>query len=256
MKSVVCAAGAAVCALGLPCVLPASASAQVADWTQGWSGQATIYGWLPAINGSQEGPDGQPLVDLDTSDVLSALDMAFMGAAEFRKDKFGILFDAVYADLSADGTWVQNRVTTEVGTKLGFYTAAVSWRFYDAGGAFVDVYGGARYFDTKVDFKLGTTNLGTASFSKSLNWTDGIVGIRGGMPLSERWSIAGFADVGGFDAGSDLSWEVYGGANYAFAERWAGAIGYRYISIEKSVTDRATLDIDIQGPLFGITYKF
>ena len=36
----------------------------------------------------------------------------------------------------------------------------------------------------------------------------------------------------------------------------AGIIGYRYVSIEKAVTDRATLDIDIQGPLFGIAYKF
>ena len=51
------------------------------------------------------------------------------------------------------------------------------------------------------------------------------------MPLSERWTVSGFADVGGFDGSSDLSWEVYGGANYAFAERWAGTIGYRYMSI-------------------------
>ena len=76
------------------------------------------------------------------------------------------------------------------------------------------------------------------------------------MPLSDRWSIAGFADVGGFDGSSDLSWELYGGTNYAFSDSWQGTLGYRYVSIEKEVTDRAGLDIDIQGPLFGITYKF
>lgn len=254
MNSIIRAAGAA-CAFGLSGLLPTDASAQMADLTRGWSGQVTIYGWLPVINGSQEGPDGQPLVDLDTSDVLSALDMAFMGAAEFRKGKFGLLFDAVYADLSNNGTWVQNRVETEVGTKVGFYTAAVSYRVYEESRAFVDVYGGARYFDTSASFDLDATNLGQ-SFSKSMNWTDGIIGLRGGMPLSERWSLSGFADVGGFDAGSDLSWEVYGGANYAFADHWAGTIGYRYVSVEKAVTERAALDIDIQGPLFGISYKF
>jgi opacity protein-like surface antigen len=244
-----------ICAFGLSSLLPVSASAQMADWIQGWTGQATLYGWLPVINGSQEGPSGQPLVDLDTSDVLSALDMAFMGAAEFRKGKFGLLFDAVYADLSNDGKWVQNRVDTKVGTKVGFYTAAVSYRVYDQERTFVDVYGGARFFDTSASFDLGGTNF-ARSFSKDLNWTDGIVGLRGGMPLSEKWSLAGFADVGGFDAGSDLSWEVYGGANYAFAEHWAGTLGYRYVSIEKAVTERAALDISIQGPLFGVTYKF
>jgi opacity protein-like surface antigen len=254
MRSLACAFGTLL-AFGLPC-LPAPAAAQAADWTQGWSGQATLYAWLPVINGAQEGPDGQPLIDLDTADVLSALDMAFMGNVQFQKDRLGFFLDAVYADLSTDGTWLQNRVTTEVGTKLGFYTAALSWRLYDVDGGFFDVYGGARYFDATVDFKLGTANLGAASFSKSLSWTDGIVGIRGGLPLSERWSISGFADVGGFDAGSDLSWELYGGANYAFADRWSAVLGYRYVSIEKSVTDRATLDIDLLGPVLGIAYRF
>ncbi len=254
MQAFTKAAGAALLAFGLSA---AAASAQVADWSQGWSGQATIYAWLPAINGSQEGPDGQPLVDLDNWSVLEALDMAFMGAAEIRKDRFGLLFDAVYADLGTDGTWVQNRVKTSLNTKLGFYTAAAFYRVYDVDRKFVDVYGGARYFDTKAtfDLKLPGQNFKDSTDAK-LDWTDGIIGVRGGMPLSEHWSVSGFADVGGFDSGSDLSWEVYGGANYAFADHWAGIIGYRYISIEKQVTSRAALDINIQGPLLGITYKF
>jgi opacity protein-like surface antigen len=243
-------------ALALLGLAPSAASAQVADWTQGWSGQATLYLWLPTINGSQEGPDGQPLIDLSNADVLSALDMAFMGSAIFQKDKFGILLDAVYADLSTDGEWVQNRVNTDVKTKLGFYTAAAMYRVYEADRSFVDLYGGIRYFNTSLDFKLSTANLGSADLTKSLDWTDGIIGVRGGTPLSEHWSVAGFADVGGFDGSSDLSWEVYGGANYAFNDSWQGTIGYRYVSIQKQVTDRAALDIDIQGPLLGITYKF
>jgi hypothetical protein len=27
-------------------------------WAQPWNGSATIYGWVPAIQGSQEGRDG------------------------------------------------------------------------------------------------------------------------------------------------------------------------------------------------------
>jgi opacity protein-like surface antigen len=253
VSSSVRAAAAALCALGLSTT---AATAQVADWTQGWSGQATLYAWLPVINGSQEGPDGEPLIDLDTSDVLSALDMAFMGSAQFRKDKLGILLDAVYAKLSTDGTWVQRRVDTETETKLGFYTAALSYRLYDDSRGFVDVYGGARYFDTTVDFKIGSANLGQASFSKSLSWTDAIVGLRGGVSLNDRWSLSGFADYGGFDGAKDQSWELYAGANYAFSPRWEGVLGYRYVSIQKEVTSRAALDIDIQGPVLGVTYKF
>ena len=71
----------------------------------------------------------------------------------FQKDNFGIILDAVYAKLGTDGTWVQNRVKTETDTKLGFYTAALSYRVDDDPKGFVDVYGGARYFDTTVEFK-------------------------------------------------------------------------------------------------------
>ena len=99
---------------------------------------------------------------------------------------------------------------------------------------------------------------GTTLISRdtSVDWVDPIVGVRGAIALSERWTLSGFTDVGGFDGSSDLSWEVYGGANYAFAERWAGAIGYRYMSILYEASERATLDIEVQGPVLGITYKF
>jgi opacity protein-like surface antigen len=247
---------AAMATVGTALLWGAAGSAQTADWEQGWSGQATLYGWLPVINGSQEGPDGQPLVDLDSSDVLSALDMAFMGSAIIQRGKFGLLLDAVYADLGTDGSWVQNRVDTSTTTKLGMYTAAAMYRAYEDPKWFADVYAGARYFDTSIDFKIGTARLGQASFSSDLTWTDFIVGVRGGVSLTDRWELTGFADYGGFDGSDNTSWQLYGGANYAFSDRWVGTLGYRYVSIEKRVNSRAALDIDMQGPLLGITYKF
>ena len=240
------------------CMTPAAASAQVADWTQGWSGQATIYGWIPTITGAQEGRDGEPIVNLDSADVLSALDMAFMGAAELRNGKFGLLLDVVYADLSSDGDGVfpdrPNAIRTEVGTKLTMFTLASSYRVYEVDRSFVDLYAGGRFYDVDLSFSA-ENNRHQLAADTSVSWGDAIVGVRGAMPLSERWTVSGFADVGGFDGSSDLSWELYGGANYAFSERWAGTIGYRYMSILYEA-NKATLDIDIQGPLLGITYRF
>ena len=239
-------------------MLAPAAMAQVPDWTQGWSGQVTIYGWIPTVTGAQEGRDGEPVVNLDGADVLSALDMAFMGAAEVRKDKFGLLFDIVYADLSADGDGVfpdrPNAIRTEVGTKLTMITAAASYRVYETERSFVDLYAGARSYDVDLSFSAKNPRF-DLSADADVSWVDGIVGVRGATPLTERWSVSGFADVGGFDGASDLSWEVYGGANYAFADAWAGTIGYRYMSILYEA-DRATLDINVQGPVLGVTYKF
>jgi len=240
-------------------LLPTEVSAQVADWTQGWSGQATLYGWFPTITGAQEGRDGRPIVDLDAEDILKALDFGFMGTAEVRNGKFGLLLDVVYVDLSQDGNGLfpqrPNALRTKVETKLTMFTLASAYRAYDAGQTFVDIYAGARWYDVDLTFDVRNDRF---QFSRdaSVDWVDPIVGVRGAIPLSERWTLSGFADIGGFDGSSDLSWEVYGGANYAFAERWAATIGYRYMSILYEASERATLDIEVQGPVLGITYKF
>lgn len=244
-------AGAAVLAwLAVPAV------AQTAPTSAGaWSAQATLYGWLPVINGAQQGPDGQPVVHLDASDILSRLDMTFMGSVELRRDRFGLLFDAVYVDLSHDSEWLENRVSVSSGTKIGMYTLAAAYRVHDAGGSTADLYAGGRVFDTSLDFGIATDSRGRSA-SAELSWSSPIVGFRGAAALGDRWSLHGFADVGGFDGSSDLNWQVYGGARYAFSESWDATLGYRYLSVLYQASDRVKLDLEIEGPAFGVSYRF
>jgi len=244
-------AGLAVSAAAFFAV-PAGAMAQTAA---GWTGHATLYGWLPVINGAQEGRDGEPLVDLQQNDVLSRLDMVAMGAFELRKDKFGLLFDAVYFDLSNDAQWLQDRITVSTSTKVGMYTLAAAYRAYENPQSKVDLYAGGRFFDATLEFGIATDNRGRDA-SVDLSWSDPIVGVRGAHALNDRWSLHGFADVGGFDGSSDLSWQVYGGAGYAFTDSWELELGYRYLSVLYQATDRAKLDLTFQGPLLAITYRF
>lgn len=225
------------------------------DAASGWSGHATIYGWLPVISGAQQGPRGEPVVDLQADDVLSRLDMTFMGTFELRKERFGLLLDAVYVDLSNDATWLQDRIDVSTGTRVGMYTLAAAYRVYEDPRSAFDVYAGGRYFRTKLDFGIATDNRGR-DVSARLDWSDPIVGVRGTYALNDRWSLNGFADAGGFDGSSDLSWQVYGGATYAFTDHWEAKLGYRYLSVLYAASDRAKLDIDIQGPVIGVAYRF
>ncbi len=245
----------AILAAGLAALPIGAAAAGLPAQTDSWSGQATLYLWLPVINGAQQGPDGEPLVDLEVNDVLSRLDMTAMGAFELRKDRFGLLFDAVYVDLSNDAQWVQDRVSVSTATTVGMYTLAAAYRLYDDPRSAVDVYAGGRYFDTSLDFGIATDRRGRTA-SADVSWSDAILGFRGGVALNERWSLRGFADVGGFDGSSDLSWQVFGGANYAFGEHWDATLGYRYLSVLYQASDRAKLDLDIQGPVVGVSYRF
>ncbi|MDS9469628.1 outer membrane beta-barrel protein [Paracoccus sp. MBLB3053] len=230
-------------------------TAQPFDTSEGWSAQATLYGWLPVISGAQQGLDGEPVLDLKQDDILSRLDMAFMGTAELRRDKWGLLADLVYIDLSHDADWLGNRLTISTETKVKMVTLAAAYRWHEDARSSADIYAGARYFDVDMDFG-SATDLRERESDAQISWTDGIIGLRGETKLNERWSFRSFLDVGGFDSSSDLSWQVYGGGNYAISENWDAAFGYRYLSIVKEGDRNAKLDIDVHGPVIGIAYKF
>ena len=82
-----------------------------------------------------------------------------------------------------------------------------------------------------------------------------MIGLRGRAPLTQRLSAGGFADIGGFGAGSDFTWEVYAGLDYAFTDHISAVAGFRYISInyEEGGTD---LKLDTYGPVLGATLRF
>ena len=89
----------------------------------------------------------------------------------------------------------------------------------------LDIFGGLRYFeiDASTDWQIATAITGpgggqtfprTGSISERLTLWDGIVGIRGRVPIgSSNWSIPYYLDLG---AGSSrLSWQGMLGVAYS-----------------------------------------
>lgn len=69
---------------------------------------------------------------------------------------------------------------------------------------------------------------GTRSLSASESWWDQVIGIRVLAPLAEHRTFVGYADIGGFGAGSDITWQAIAGVNWQFASAWVAKAGYRY----------------------------
>jgi opacity protein-like surface antigen len=254
----------AVAALLAATMLVATGTARAQSLLEGWSeGSVTFYGWLPSMQGNQESPRGDS-IELDTVDVLEALDFAFMGAAEIRRGRIGLAFDIEYTDLGADGTAERtlipgaDPVSAKVDTKMLIATGAVAYRFYEEDRRWADVYGGVRAFNVEGDFTLRVPATGFEQRSSSkVSWADAIVGLRGHAPLGERFGVTGLADVGGFGIGSssDLTWQVQGTVDYAFTDRLVGRLGYRYLAIDRDSGD-LPLDVEVFGPLIGVTWTF
>jgi opacity protein-like surface antigen len=75
------------------------------------------------------------------------------------------------------------------------------------------------------------------------------------MPLTDQLSVGGFVDVGGFGAGSEFTWEIFGGIDYAISDRVSAVAGFRYISIDYEAS-AADVDLDTYGPVMGLTVRF
>jgi hypothetical protein len=188
--------------------LPSTVHAQTA--AEGWRlSQVTLYGWLPAITGAKQFPEDGLSIDLDSGDVLDALQFAFFGAAEVRNGRFGLVFDLAYADLGQDGQARGALIPggapafASVDTTLLMATAVAAYRFAEAPGGWLDIYGGLRFTDMSADMSVSLPTFGcAASRSASVDWVDVIVGARGHRAIDDRWSVTGLVDVGGFGIGS------------------------------------------------------
>jgi len=234
-----------------------SGMAQEADG--GWHVRLTPYLWMTGISGDVTAP--YPLagreVDADFGDLLDHLDGAFMGAADVRYDRFGVAGDLVYFAVSGGRTREPTNLPT-IGTKVKISATTASlagyYRVYASERGSVDLLGGLRYneFETKLNATVGGPGVGR---KVSKEWTDPIIGIRGSVRTGARGSVTGYADYGGFGVNDSTVWQLYAMYNYQWKDNIGLVAGLRYwsLKLDKPVLD---VDLDIFGPLVGVTFTF
>ncbi len=254
-------------------------------WFVGVSGDVTAHGHTADVNATfldyfQGGNSG---VELDS---LAAL----MGYMEARKGRWGVYGDAVWgrfdfskgavrqrnpiANLSLSArsnsglvyetTMVESGVTYEV-AKWGPARSATA----------MDVLGGARYWNQQADLSLAITgdiDLGTLGLKRSgsravarsgtIEWVDPFVGLRVRHELSPGHELQFLGDVGGFGAGSDLTWQLFAGYAFDFTVAHAmlhGVLGYRALAVdysEGSGLNQNNIDLILHGPVAGLSFRW
>lgn len=221
-----------------------------------WEKGVTLYGWVPGLDTTIATPRGNFSSSPSGSDVLSDLDMVFMGTFEVGKGRWRFIKDIIYVDLSDTqstpfGTLFSSG-TTEI--KAWAVSGYVSYRVFESSTATYEIAGGVRYFDLDTTVKLSQGVLPPESSKLDANWIDPVIGVRGNWKFSDKWSATAVADLGGF-SGSSQTWQVLGTLNYNFNDKWAGRFGYRHMDISKTI-DGSDVDVGLSGPIFGVTYRF
>lgn len=223
----------------------------------GWSFEISPYAWTLGLTSSVETPWGTVEVDKSIGDVLSNLDLAFMGAFEARNGPWSLIADLFYADLSVSRAtplgllFSRARIETETRALSGY----AAYRVHENDRLALDAMVGLRINSVDLNVSLSPGLLQGQRFGASETWVDPLIGGRVRFTITDRWFATALVDVGGFRAGSDLTWLAFASLGYQIDERWSIRGGWRHVSIDKSIDGR-DVDLDLSGPLLGFTVRF
>jgi len=230
-----------------------------AAMAQDYRNSVTLYGLVPWVDTEVTGSGGNSAKSSVTpGDIIDALDFSFMVAGESRFGKFSLLYDAIYTDLGEKGTLGGPFAgTAKVDLKMLLASAALGYVLHEENGTLLQGYGGIRVVDVTTDIRLVGGGPVGAEFDARIDdtWVAPMIGLRGRVEISEKVSLGGFASIGGFGVGSDLSFDIFAGVDYAISDRISANAGFRYMSFDYDAGN-ADLDLEIYGPVVGITIKF
>lgn len=240
-------------ALGAGGVSAQSPSPDAVGTSARWVGQVTPYVWAAGMGGRITPFAGAPTFQVDKSfgEVLEDSDGAFFLAAYARRDRLVLSGDFTHSRSSKDGV-VPPGVPAEGRLRQRSLTLAAGWRVADDERAGVDVLGGLRHWSVRSEVQVPLAGIAR---SPGDSFTDPIVAVRVNAPLSPRWSIIGYADVGGFGVGSEHTHQWLLSANYLHGDAWAFSLGLRELAVD--YRDGGTrVDVKLAGPVLGASWRF
>jgi hypothetical protein len=261
---------------------------QSAPNPSGWSFDVAPYLWFANVNATMnfDLPPalGGGTASTDTSigfgDLVSHLNFATMVTADAQYDRFSLLTDYIYMNLSAApsrfrsvrppglasipvSTGVQAGVgmnlTTSIWTLAGGYTLAEgNWGNFDAIAGFRFLALNAT-LNHGIGIVVGGPLGNSATFARggSVSGSDdlwnGIGGFRGRVRLGNAGLfVPYYFDIGG--GGSNLTWQIASGLGYhtGLADL---SLTYRYLTFDQG-SDAKLQTLTVKGPMLAVTFTF
>jgi hypothetical protein len=244
--------------------------------TDDWQWGATLYLWLPSLDGDTSSPpsgDGPP-IDVSTDALLDSINFIFMGALEGGKGRWGVGADVVYLDLGASENRTRDLTIGPGELPTSVYADAkidmTGWLWTLTGSYAVlpretfslDVLAGARLLDLQEE--LHWTLSGDISslppFSQSGsrragdNYWDAIVGLKGraSFGAEHSWFMPYYLDVGAGE--SDVTWQARLGLGYR--SETVEVLGvWRYLDYDLG-NSTPIESVSFNGPAVGVTFRF
>lgn len=227
---------------------------------QDWSTQVTLYGWGSGVKGDFTPLGGAPTLSFDKSlsEILEDLDGAFFVTGLALRGDLVVFGDYTYSASSRAGLIPAPpgapvpALPASGEVTLQSFTLATGKRFDLAGSDSIDLLGGLRAW--KVEGEVSVPLVGV-QIAPEKTFADPIIAVRANAALSDRWSLLGYGDVGGFGVGSELTWQAAVTANYRATDNLFISAGWRELYLDYG-DGGTTFDGSMAGPILGATWSF
>ena len=237
----------------LVCSIPAGAQIQ-----SPYKYQLTPYLWASSIDGTVGARGRTVEVDQSFSDIWHDLTFAGMATFEGRWNRWVLLTDGLFINLSTDRTRQGNVLssTAEAKVKLFIFDPEFGYQVFRKEGLELNVLGGGRYWSLKNDLRFTGTLIGPREVEHRRNWIDPVVGAQFRADLPHSLYVTAKADIGGFHAAADSDWQAFGGVGFRFNERITGIVGYRHLGIDYSNNSGFLFDTAMKGLVLAVGIRF
>ncbi|MEJ2010080.1 MAG: hypothetical protein P8Z30_18315, partial [Acidobacteriota bacterium] len=197
--------------------------------SDGWHVNFSPYLWLSGIHGTTGVQGREASIHASFGDVLSYLNLGFMGTTEVHYNRIVVPVDFMWIKLKDDKALPEELGPTSAKAefKQTILTPSVGYRLIDGEKLKADGLVGIRYWHLSSSLNLQPSEFG--SFSSTVNWVDVLGGGRIEAALTPKLSITVIGDAGGGQANSD--YEVVGLIGMRVARKWTLLAGYRYMSV-------------------------
>ena len=224
------------------------------DWHVDW---VPFYLWFSGLHGNVGAGGYVVPVHQSVSDIFSQLNIGLMTALDVRHKRLGVLTDLVFISLSS------NEKSTPIGTAFSGYSTnnkaffvdpEIYGRVVDTERFSVDALAGTRiwHLNNGVDLYQGST--ATVTAGQTQEWLDAVVGGRFRVNFDKGWNATVKGDWGGFETGSQQTYQLYSGIAKEFKKKYSLGAGWRYLQVDYK-NGGFLYDTHMNGPIVGFSVR-
>lgn len=220
-----------------------------------WRFRLAPYAWLTSTTGTIGAGPLSASADLNSSSILSHLQIGAMFDAEIAYERWSLENDVIFARFTSSKDTPGPLFGELKGTLYQlFWTSYLGYRVFQSDGFTADIQAGFRMVSMGLNLELTPGILPGRSRYITRTWIDPVIGLRTRTYLADWLFMPLRGDIGGFGANSELTWQAFGGLGFQIS-RWAAVIaGYRTLGYQYD--QGFEYNVNTHGPLLGLEFTF